>query len=540
MHPSGETYHFATNDKPAAVVPEELIRSVSELAGIAILSKYWPARGSRQEAALALAGALLRTGLALEAVERIIRFVCDAALDEEVDKRVEVVRYTTARLGAGESAFGFHKLQEFLGGKVASRAFEWLQLEHHRQKRPVQVREHLQRYESTEEVEDSALPEFPAIAWRDIFADYREAMQGTTEASDVAHFAAIWAAISANLGRSVRTFDGDELYPNAYLLFYGTTGDKKTTAQRRLLRHDLLAPNVQILSNVGSPEGMLDALQKSGDNPTVYLCFWEEISTLFARGRWKGSTLLEFLTETFDCPREYRLPYRKNPVELLGPTPSILAATTPEWFWKNAVAEDFYGGFGNRILCLSGRKKTPLPSPVRPDETVVACIRQRLHSLGSSPNSLAALSAQAQALFDKFYIDWEGEERQGIYAAAVKRIPVYARKLAMCYAACEGTLPEITFEQMKASIAVVLYSAECTRLLVNARTARLRPEAELEADLEQRFLRWVQKHDGETKRHMQQTLSKYAESCGVFNKILVNLQRADRIEVQNRRVYLVR
>jgi hypothetical protein len=35
----------------------------------------------------------------------------------------------------------------------------------------------------------------------------------------------------------------------------------------------------------------------------------------------------------------------------------------------------------------------------------------------------------------------------------------------MAYAAFEATLPEINFDQLKASIAVGLYSAECARLL---------------------------------------------------------------------------
>lgn len=322
-----------------------------------------------------------------------------------------------------------------------------------------------------------------------------------------------------------------------YLLFYGPTGDKKTTAQRRVFRHRLLTPSVQILSSVGTPEGMSDALQQPDSGPTVYLCFWEEISTLLAHGRWKGSSLLEFLTETYDCPPEYRIPYRNNPTQLREPTPSILAGTTSEWFWKNALAEDFQGGFGNRFLYLTGQRKAPIPSPSQPDETKLVPIREKLLSLGSLTTSVATFSPEASSLFESFYVDWESQERSGVYAAAVKRIPVYVRKLAMAYAACEGTLPEITFDQVKASIAVALYAAECTRLLVARRSAGVWPEAEREAELEQRFLEWVRRHDGALKRYMQQTLSKYAGSCGVFNKILLNLQRADRITVEEGRVY---
>jgi hypothetical protein len=65
---------------------------------------------------------------------------------------------------------------------------------------------------------------------------------------------------------------------------------------------------------------------------------------------------------------------------------------------------------------------------------------------------------EAERLWDRFYMTWELEERTGLYAAAVKRIHVYIRKLAMTYAALEGTLPEINVEQLKAAIAVGIYS----------------------------------------------------------------------------------
>jgi hypothetical protein len=234
------------------------------------------------------------------------------------------------------------------------------------------------------------------------------------------------------------------------------------------------------------------------------------------------------------------MPYRNHPIELREPTPSILAGTTPEWFWKNALVEDFQGGFGNRFLYLTGQKKAPIPSPSQPDETRIASIRQHLLLPASLPICEAAFSPEAQSLFERFYVDWESQERSGVYAAGVKRIHVYVRKLAMVYAACEGTLPEITTDQLEASIAVALYAAECMRLLVESRSARVRPETEIEGELERRFLDWVRKHDGALKRYMQQTLSKYAGSCGVFNKILLNLLHADRIRVENGKVYLSR
>ena len=60
---------------------------------------------------------------------------------------------------------------------------------------------------------------------------------------------------------------------------------------------------VQVISSIGSAEGMSDLLQQvEGGPPTVYLFCWEEISALLAQARWSGSHILEFLTKTYRLP----------------------------------------------------------------------------------------------------------------------------------------------------------------------------------------------------------------------------------------------
>jgi hypothetical protein len=96
---------------------------------------------------------------------------------------------------------------------------------------------------SEEQLGPEDVPEFPEIAWRGLFADYRAAMQGTTEASDVAHFCTFWATAAAIQGRNVEMYGGDFVYPNVYINYYGPTGDKKTTAERRISACNLLEPH---------------------------------------------------------------------------------------------------------------------------------------------------------------------------------------------------------------------------------------------------------------------------------------------------------
>jgi hypothetical protein len=380
----------------------------------------------------------------------------------------------------------------------------------------------------------SVLPEFPEIAWRGLFADYREAMNGTTEACDAAHFATFWAAVAVILGRRVEMYAGDTVYPNVYLAVFGATGDRKTTAERRISHCALLehSPGIRLVRGVGSTEGLGDALKDSEQG--VYLLMWEEFATFLSHARWTNSTLLELVTECFDCPPEWHKTYRKSPIHLHTPTPSILTATTAEWFWKYAKAEDFFGGFGNRFLFLSGMRKPPLPNPLPVDGKMIAQIKERLKLLATHPQCRAVWTEGAKKTWDAFYIEFENQERGGLLAAALKRAHVYIRKLAITYAALEGTLPQVHRDQLYAAIAVVLHAVKCTEHLLDLQAVSSKPQAELE----ERFLRYIGNHDNERVRRLQQKMARYCGDAETFNRVLKSLLQADRIEIEDRRVRL--
>src|SRR4030095_17139195 len=116
-----------------------------------------------------------------------------------------------------------------------------------------------------------------------------------------------------------------------------------------------------LVPGVGSTEGLAYELKDAETG--VYLFTWEEFAKFLSQARWAGSTLLEFITECFDCPPEWTKPYRNKPIHLETPTPSILTATTAEWFWKHAKAEDFYEGIGTRIACFTCERESVLPNP---------------------------------------------------------------------------------------------------------------------------------------------------------------------------------
>jgi len=91
VHPEGEKIRWYRLDSFEEVDADDLVASCENLAAACLLVRRWPAKGSRQDIALALAGAMLRAELAAEFAERFIELVAKAAGDDEVDKRVSTV-----------------------------------------------------------------------------------------------------------------------------------------------------------------------------------------------------------------------------------------------------------------------------------------------------------------------------------------------------------------------------------------------------------------------------------------------------------------
>jgi hypothetical protein len=360
-----------------------------------------------------------------------------------------------------------------------------------------------------------AMPDFPPEAWRGIFADYRDAMKSATEASDVFHFGALWARCATALGRRVHMNVGMRQYANVYVVCFGATGDRKTTATRRGI--DLGGP-CGIIRGGGSGEGLADEFQKAipGEGLVLYA---EEFSQLLRPGQWSGATLIPFLTQCFDCPDRYELKFRKKPVVLDRPTPTLLAGTTPDWFWQDFRVRDFQGGFGNRIFFLTGSRKEAMPLPEMPSLDGIATA---IDWIGATEPCEARFDSNAAILWGKFYREWTAgrQSRDPLLAAATERITSYILKLAMLYAAIESTLPVIVADQLQAAILVGEYGEKSAAELLALQHAATNPRKELE----RRILAATTTKT--TKRSIYTQLWRHYSNSEEFNKAFDSLVRA--------------
>jgi Bifunctional DNA primase/polymerase, N-terminal len=129
VHPSGETYSWTQWGDPGQVSAAELRQAVARLAACALIARHWPGTGSRHDAALALAGMLLRAGWTVEDTDHFIVTTARVAGDEEAEKR-KYAAETKQKLDDGEEVTGAPKLMELLpnGEAVVKQVRDWLGL----------------------------------------------------------------------------------------------------------------------------------------------------------------------------------------------------------------------------------------------------------------------------------------------------------------------------------------------------------------------------------------------------------------------------
>ncbi len=130
VHPSGERYAWDRTGAPASVAAAELVTAVARLAAGVLLARRWPPEGGRHDAALALAGVLLRAGWREASVATFIEDVARTAGDEESAARAKNAVTTARRLANGQQATGLPTLARLLadGEAVVERLRDWLDL----------------------------------------------------------------------------------------------------------------------------------------------------------------------------------------------------------------------------------------------------------------------------------------------------------------------------------------------------------------------------------------------------------------------------
>jgi hypothetical protein len=104
IHPEGETLDWVHQDTPAQVDSATLQTACARIAATSLLTRHWPAKGSRHNAALAVAGFLLRGGLDSELAARLVETAARVARNEEWQARAGMFEIRPETWGRGNQS----------------------------------------------------------------------------------------------------------------------------------------------------------------------------------------------------------------------------------------------------------------------------------------------------------------------------------------------------------------------------------------------------------------------------------------------------
>jgi hypothetical protein len=126
VHEDGGQLTWESWGQPTVLAADQLLAAAGTVAAAALLARHWPGEGGRQDAALALAGGLLRAGWAVETSERFLEAVATAAGDEEVRMRIDTVARTKEKIDTDEPATGWPALGQLVSEPVVRQVRLWL------------------------------------------------------------------------------------------------------------------------------------------------------------------------------------------------------------------------------------------------------------------------------------------------------------------------------------------------------------------------------------------------------------------------------
>lgn len=488
VHESGEAISWDADGDLARVEAKELESAVARLAAATLLARHWPAKGSRQDATLSLAGGLLRAEWSDDETARFIKAICVAAGDEETRSRMETARYTLRKLTAGAHATGWPTLAKIIDPRVVDKVREWLDL------RGTPASE-----KSSEVAGQSAWPELHQAALYGVAGDFVRLVEPHSEADPVALLVQFLIAFGNLIGRGAHfVAEADKHFTNLFaVLVGGTSTGRKGTAWGQVKRifealDDAWARDC-IAGGMSSGEGLIynvrDAVHstkpikadgratgvdgvvitdKGVEDKRLLVFEGEFASVLRAQGR-EGNTLSMVIRNLWDTG-DTRSMVKNSPTRTTGAHVSIIGHITKDELRACLDAVDSVNGYVNRFLWVCTRRSKFLPRGGQLSKVDFAPLILRLRESVDFSRGAGEMSFDEAAgvMWDAAYVGLE-TGRTGLLGKVTQRASPYVLRLSCLYALldCAGTVRR---EHLGAALALWKYCEDSARYIFGERT----------------------------------------------------------------------
>jgi hypothetical protein len=449
---TGERIEWATFEQPGEVTLDELQRAVRQLAAAALLARHWPDQGSRDRAAMALSGALLREGWKEEEVSDFCGAVAVAAGDEEASMRAAKAAPTAEKQEDGKKTTGWPRLAEIVGDAVVRRARDWLGISSPCRGEPPITPEAL------------PWPDPPAEeAFYGLGGRIVRAIEPASEADPVALLVQTLVMFGSVIGRSAHfVVEADRHCGNEFVVLVGRTSKaRKGTSWGRVERlfREVEGPWAaeRVQSGLSSGEGLIWAVrdpifkrerikergedvrfEEVEEDPGIsdkrLLVYEPEYANVLKQSERPGNTLSVILRHAWDG-RPLQSMTKNSPVKSTGAHISLVGNITVEEYRRTLTQTEIANGSANRGLpvCADRSKLLPLGGRVDPDAWTL--LRGELAQALAFAKTTGEVERdeEATAIWCDVYAELS-EGKPGLAGAMLARAEAHAMRLAMLYA----------------------------------------------------------------------------------------------------------
>lgn len=478
---TGELVQWYEEQEPSPFSATALVHAANCLAAATLFALHWPQEGSRQEAALALAGGLLRAGWLEDKAAHFIEAICCTAQDEETRTRVRTVIDSAAKLKQGARLTGWPTLAKIIDKRIIDRVCEWLSVK---------------ADSPSSEVESPSLvawPELPEKALYGLAGDFVRAIDPHTEADRAAVLVQIFAAFGNCLGRTAYfVAEADRHYLNIFAVLVGATSKGRKGTSWGQVRRAFEGIDEQWLTRcvgggLSSGEGLIwsvrDAVEKKEpvkekgrivDYQTViadegvedkraFVLEAEFASVLRVMAR-EGNTLSAIIRQAWDTGN-LQVKTRNNPNRATGAHISIIGHITKDELKRNLDETETANGFANRFLWVCVRRNRILPEGGALSDSELNPLVNRLWSAVQFAKGVTEMrrDAEARTLWHKVYAELSGGHA-GLFGAVTSRAEAQVMRLACLYGLldCKDVVERVHLES---AVALWHYCEESARYI---------------------------------------------------------------------------
>jgi hypothetical protein len=440
---------------PGEVLLGDLQNAVAAVAAAALLARHWPLKGSRDTAAMALAGGLTRAGWAEEKVSRFCEAVAVAAGDEEVRMRSGKAVPTACKQEDGKKTTGWTALAKLLRGDgeaVVRQVRGWLGIA------------------TAAEPIEPPIPDPPSWpeppgeeAYYGLPGAIARAIEPASEADPAALLAQALVAFGNVIGRGAHfEVESDRHHANEFLVLVGRTSKaRKGTSWGRIDRlFREAAPEwaqERVQSGLSSGEGLIWAVRdpiskqeriKERGEPVRYesveadpgvedkrlLVLEPEYANVLKQTERTGNTVSVNLRNAWDG-RDLRSLTKNSPARATGAHVSLIGHITSDELRRYLTVTEAANGYGNRHLWVCADRSKKLPE----GGTIDAAAWGRLR--GELVQAMAFAKTAGEVRRDEEARElWRGvygplsEGRPGLAGAMLARAEAHVMRLALIYA----------------------------------------------------------------------------------------------------------